>query len=129
MSQKVSPINQRIVLELDVRMPFEAFILKRLMDVPKKKRQAWLGALLVLGFKRECGELRELQRGEQDLTGDSANASAQEQDAVAHKPESAGPHQLARPTPKTIPQAVRAPGGTQENGVVVSFAALRKVIG
>jgi len=129
MKHRATPISQKIVLKLDVGLPFEALILKRLTGLPSKKHEEWLRSLVVQGFKDECRELRDLQRDEQAVSGDSANAPPQEQDALVHGSESAARHQLPRPTVKTIPQAVRAPGGTQATGVVVSFAALRKVIG
>ncbi len=55
--------GQRLCLQLDPRMAFEALILWRLQRVPKGRRQEWLRGLLVQGFLDEC-RLRRKADGE-----------------------------------------------------------------
>jgi hypothetical protein len=52
--------GQRLCLQLDPRMAFEALILWRLERVPKGRRQEWLRGLLVQGFLDECRVRREV---------------------------------------------------------------------
>ncbi len=51
--------GQRLYLQLDPRMAFEALILQRLARIPTGRRQEWLRGLLVQGFLDECRLRRE----------------------------------------------------------------------
>jgi len=124
MKRTAAPISQRIVLNLDVAIVFEALILNRLAQLPNSHREEWLRGLLVQGFKSECGALRVVQRDQQS----SSNAPLGKQNAAAHQSISAGSHQT--PIPKQItPQAKHAAIKTQHSNDRVSMATLRKVIG
>ena len=51
--------GQRLCLQLDPHMAFEALILQRLQRIPTRRRQEWLRGLLVQGFLAECRGRRE----------------------------------------------------------------------
>jgi len=51
--------GQRLCLQLDPHMVFEALILQRLQRIPARRRQEWLRWLLVQGFLGECRGRRE----------------------------------------------------------------------
>ena len=51
--------GQRLCLQLDPCMAFEALILQRLQRIPARRRQEWLRGLLVQGFLAECRGRRE----------------------------------------------------------------------
>ncbi len=124
MKATVTPINQRITLQLDVAFAFEALILQRLRRLPKTRCEDWLRGLLVQGFQRECRALRKLQRAGQ--TGRNATRS---QNISTHPYVSAARVQSPLSPPKTNPETKPAAIKAQHSGNTVSFAALRKVIG
>lgn len=124
MKSTVTPISQRIDLQLNVAIVFEALILNRLLRLPKTRHQEWLRGLLVQGFRRECRALRKLQHDEQS----GSNAPPQERNAVAYRSVSAGSHQTTIPK-QSAPQAKHAASEAQRSNNTVPFAALRKVIG
>ena len=124
MKATVSPINQRIALKLDVSIAFEALILNRLRRLPERRRTEWLRGLLVQGFQSECRALRKLQRA-----GRTGADAPRDQDVAARQSASAVNHQSPAPRPKTRPRAEAAVMKAHDSGNVVSFAALRKVIG
>ncbi len=124
MKATVTPINQRITLQLDVAFAFEALILNRLRRLPKTRCEEWLRGLLVQGFQRECRAIRKLQRA--GRTGRNATPS---QNIVTHPYVSAAEHQSPMPQAKADPGTRSAVIKAQHCGNTVSFAALRKVIG
>ncbi len=124
MKATVTRINQRIGLQLNVAIAFEALILNRLARLPKTRRQEWLRGLLVQGFQRECRALRKLQRA-----GQSGANAARNQDVAAHQSVSAVSHQSPMPQHKTTPQSAPAAMKVQHSNNTLSFVALRKVIG
>ena len=124
MRAAVSPISQRIDLNLDVAITFEALILNRLMGIPAGRQEEWLRGLLVQGFLNECLALRDVQFAAEtdcDLPGTQDLAPAHTLSAVSQQ----SPPARQKAGPQTALTAVKAeqPEGT------VSFAALRKVIG
>ena len=124
MKATVTPINQCIALQLDVAIAFEALILNRLLRLPTARREEWLRGLLVQGFQRECRALRKLQRAGQ--TGCDATRT---QNIATHPYDTAARHQSPLSQPKTNPETKATAINAQHAGNVVSFAALRKVIG
>ena len=120
----VTPINQRIDLQLNVAFVFEALILKRLRRLSKTRSHEWLRSLLVEGFKRECRAIRKVQRTDQ-MDRDAALS----QGAATHPEDSAAEHRSPKTQTKADPEtssgALHVPHSTD----TVSFAALRKVIG
>lgn len=120
MKATVSPIAQRIALQLDGAMPFEALILTRHAQLPASRQQEWLRGLLVRGFECECRALRAIQGEEQD------GATAPPTAAIAVVPASVSEARPAPPTPARPMRARRMPGDSDK---VVSLASLRKVIG
>ena len=124
MKATVTPINQRINLQLNVALPFEALILKRLVRVPRDRRDEWLRGLLVQGFKCECGDLKDVQC-DNEIVGNAAPA----QNIVAHPYVSAAkiknPISGAGANPQTEAPDIKP----QHCGNTVSFDSLRKVIG
>ncbi len=124
MKATVTPINQRITLQLDVAFVFEALILHRLRRLPKNRCDEWLRGLLVQGFKRECRALRKLQRA-----GRSSSNGARTQNIATHPYVSAAKHQSAMLQSNINPQSKSATNKAQHYSNTVSFAALRKVIG
>ncbi len=124
MKATVTPINQRITLQLDVAFVFEALILHRMQRLPKSRCEEWLRGLLVQGFKRECRAIRKTQRAEQ--TGRNATLS---ENIATHAYVSAAEQQSPLPQAKAAPGTKSAAINAQHCGNTVSFAALRKVIG
>ena len=124
MRAAVSPISQRIDLNLDVAIVFEALILNRLLRLPKTRHQEWLRGLLVQGFRRECRALRKLQHDGQS----GSNAPPKERNALAYRSVSAGNHQTTIPQ-QIAPQAKHVGSEAQRSNNTVPFAALRKVVG
>lgn len=124
MKATVTPINQRITLQLDVAFVFEALILHRMRRLPKSRCEEWLRGLLVQGFQSECRAIRKLQRA-----GRTDGNATRRQNIATHAYVSAAEQQSAMPQatpdPGTKPAAIKA----QHRGNTVSFAALRKVIG
>ncbi len=124
MKATVTPINQRINLQLNIALPFEALILKRLVRVPRELRDEWLRGLLVQGFKRECGDLKDVQ-SDSETVGNAAPA----QNVVRHPDDSVAktksPISKARAKPQSAPPVVKA----QQGGDTICFAELRNVIG
>jgi hypothetical protein len=120
----VTPINQRITLQLDVAFVFEALILHRMRRLPKIRCEEWLRGLLVQGFKRECRAIRKTQRA--GRTGRNATPS---QDTTTRFDVSAAGDQSPTPQAKADPGTRSAVIKAQHCGNTVSFAALRKVIG
>jgi len=110
MKATVASIAQRIALELDGAIAFEALILTRWAQLPIARRQEWLRGLLVRGFQRECRVLRSIQHEQANST------KAPPREAIAVE-------QLS--TPRASP-ATPIPCISDN---VVSFAALREVIG
>ena len=123
MKATVTPINQGITLRLDVAFALEALILNRLRRLPKARCEEWLRGLLVQGFQRECYAIRKLQGA-----GQTGRDTSQTQDIATHSCVLAAGHQSTTPQAKANrgkSAAIQAP----HSGTVVSFAALRKVIG
>jgi len=110
MKATVASIAQRIALELDGAIAFEALILTRLAQLPTTRHQEWLRGLLVRGFQRECRGLRSIQHEQANST------KAPPREAIVIEQSSALQASPAMPIPCS-----------SDN--VVSFAALRKVIG
>lgn len=104
MKATVSPIAQRIAFKLDGAMPFEALILTRRAQIPAGRREEWLRGLLLQGFQHECEALQSIQRDEQN-------------------------HAKPSPIEATALQVPPAKPVMVMPCNVVSFAALRKVIG
>ncbi|MFQ5938102.1 MAG: hypothetical protein ACE5LB_17000 [Acidiferrobacterales bacterium] len=124
MKATVSPISQRIALNLDVAITFEALILNKLMGIPAARQKEWLRGLLVQGFKNECRAIRDVQfAGETD--GDKPGTQNL---APAHT-LSAASDQNPPPRQKASPQTALTAVKTEQLKNTVSFAALRKVIG
>ncbi len=122
MKATVTPINQRITLQLDVAFAFEALILNRLRRLPKTRCEEWLRGLLVQGFQRECRAIRKLQRA-----GQAGRDATPSQNIATHR--SAAGHQSPLSIPKADPGTRAVAIKAQHSGNTVSFAALRKVIG
>ena len=116
------PINQGITLRLDVAFALEALILNRLRRLPKARCEEWLRGLLVQGFQSECRELRKLQGA-----GRTGRDAARTQDIATHPYVSAAGHCSA--TPQAKAERGKSAAIQAQSGTVVSFAALRKVIG
>jgi hypothetical protein len=113
--------GQRLGLQLDPRMAFEALILQRLARIPTGRRQAWLRGLLVQGFLAEC-RLRREAEGE----------ACAPQRATAPRQGTAFAGWLTGHA--TVPPAVKADGRDPPSSAAVvtndkPFAHLRKVIG
>lgn len=124
MKATVTPINQRITLQLDVAFAFEALILNRLRRLPKSRCEEWLRGLLVQGFQRECRAIRKLQRA-----GRTGRNATRRQNIATHPYVSAAEHQSPMPQAKADPGTRSAAIKAQHSTSTVSFAALRKVIG
>ena len=123
MKSTVTPINQGITLRLDVAFALEALILNRLRRLPKARCEEWLRGLLVQGFQCECFAIRKLQGA-----GQTGRDTSQTQDIATHSNVAAAGHQSTTPQAKANhgkSAAIHVP----HSGTVVSFAALRKVIG
>ena len=115
----------RLTLQLDPRVAFEALILNRLERIPKSRRQEWLRGLLVQGFRQECQSLRMVQ-GEVDPL---PIKPPQEQGVATRQPRTAFAAWLAQPSAtqtQTLPMAVAT---NTAAGQAKPFAGLRKVIG
>ncbi len=124
MKATVTPINQRIVLQLNVAFVFEALILKRLRRLSKTRSHEWLRGLLVEGFKRECRAIRKVQRT--DHMDQDASLS---QDVAIYPVVSAAKHRSPMPQPKAGPGSISTAHQAPHPNGTVSFAMLRKVIG
>ena len=124
MKATVTPINQRITLQLDVAFALEALILKRLRSLPKSRSQEWLRGLLVQGFKRECRAIKKTQRA-----GQTGRNATRREDIAAEPNVAAAGRQSPTPPAKVVPAARSATIKVRHCGNTVSFAALRKVIG
>ena len=106
----------RLTLQLDPRVAFEALILNRLERMPKGRRQEWL---------QECQSLRMVQ-GEVDPLPIKL---PQEQGVATRQPRTAFAAWLAQPSAtqtQTLPMAVAT---NTAAGQAKPFAGLRKVIG
>ena len=124
MKATVTPINQRITLQLNVAIVFEALILHRLRSLPKTRCDDWLRGLLVQGFQRECRALRKVQRaGRSRSTRASTQNVALDPSVVAERRQSTVPQ--AKINSETELAATKARHTTS----TVSFSMLRKVIG
>ncbi len=124
MKATLTPINQRITLQLNVAFVFEALILKRLRRFPKTRGHEWLRSLLVEGFKRECRQIRKVQRTDQmDRDASLSQMATNHPEDSAAEPRS--PKTQTKADPETRAAALQVP---HSNGTV-SFAMLRKVIG
>ncbi len=124
MKATVTPINQRIDLQLNVAFVFEALILKRLRRLSKTHSHEWLRSLLVEGFRRECRALRKVQRTDQ-IDRDVALS----QDTAIYPDASAAEHRSPKPHPKAGPGSISTALQVPHSNGTVSFAMLRKVIG
>ena len=124
MKATLTPINPRITLQLNVAFVFEALILKRLRRLPKTRGHEWLRSLLVEGFKRECRQIRKVQRARE--AGRDASLS---QDAAIYPDVSAAEPRSPMPHPKAGPGSIFTALQVPHSNGTVSFAALRKVIG
>ena len=115
----------RLTLQLDPCVAFEALILNRLERIPKGRRQEWLRGLLVQGFRQECQSLRMVQ-GEVDSL---PIKPPQEQGVATSQPHTAFAAWLAQPSAKetqTLPMVVET---NTAAGQAKPFAGLSKVIG
>ncbi len=124
MKATVTPINQRINLQLNVAFPFEALIQKRMMRLPRDRRDEWLRGLLVQGFKHECQAIKSLE-----CDSETVGNATRTQDIVSHPSVSAAKYKSAMSQAKTNLQTEAAVIKARHCGNRVSFAALRKVIG
>ena len=122
---------QRISLELDSQMAFEALILQHLDTLPRERRQEWLRTLLVQGYLVEMRLLREI--GPQGL----GKIKTQSED-IRQKPLPASPFAswLAQSMPEMKSRAASLKNGRVEKRQEPiqannhkPFAHLRKVIG
>ena len=116
--------GQRLCLQLDPRMAFEALILQRLARIPTGRRQTWLRGLLVQGFLDEC-RLRREADGE---------ACAPPRAAIPRQGTVFANWLSERsPTPQPVPAPKPDPGDPPSRTAVETndkpFAHLRKVIG
>ena len=115
----------RLTLQLDPHVAFEALILNRLERIPTGRRQEWLRGLLVQGFRQECQLLRMVQ-GEVDPL---SIKPPQAQGAATRQPRTAFAAWLAQPSvtqTQTLPMAVATDIAA---GQAKPFAGLNKVIG
>ena len=116
--------GQRLCLQLDLRMAFEALILQRLQRIPTGRRQEWLRGLLVQGFLDEC-RLRREAGGE--VCAPPRAATPRQGTAFAGWLTERSP----TPQPPPAPNADRCdpprPAAVDTNDK--PFAHLRKVIG
>ena len=116
--------GQRLSLQLDPRMAFEALILQRLQLIPTGRRQEWLRGLLVQGFLAECRQRRGVDGEACDRPG-----------ATTPRPGSAFAGWLTeRSSTPHAPGAVTPDPGDPPRPVAADthdkpFAHLRKVIG
>jgi hypothetical protein len=116
--------GQRLCLQLDPRMAFEALILQRLQCIPTGRRQEWLRGLLIQGFLAECRQRREADGGVCDRPG-----------AATRRPGHAFAGWLTEraPTPHAPTAAEPDSSDSQRPAAVAAnakpFAHLRKVIG
>ena len=60
--KRVRPVP--IKTTLDFGIPLEALIVRRMEQVPTRRRQDWLRSLLIRGFSGECAEIQCLQMDE-----------------------------------------------------------------
>lgn len=118
----VSPVQNAIALQLDVAIVLEALILKRLRSLPSNSKQMWLRGLLVQGFQNECRTARDLQHAGPGDTNASGQQTIPTQQAALE-------HQVSRPQQETHLHTQSVAISEQSAGNIVSFAALRKVIG
>ncbi len=124
MKATVTPINQRIDLQLNVAFVFEALILKRQRRLSKTHSHEWLRSLLVEGFKRECRAIRKVQRTDQ-MDRDAALS----QGTAIYPDVSAAEYRSPMPHPKSGPGSISTALHVPHSTDTVSFAMLRKVIG
>ena len=115
-------MSEGIALQLDVAIVCEALILNRLQRLPESRKQAWLRGLLVQGFQNECRAVRDLQRASVGETNASRHQTTLTQQAPA---EYRDPESQQETYLHTKPVAV----SERPAGNIVSFAALRKVVG
>ena len=113
--------GQRLCLQLDPRLAFEALILQRLQRIPTRRRQEWLRGLLVQGFLAECRGRREAEDVLPGATMPRQGTSF------------AGWLTERSPTPQPVPAPKPDPGDPPSRTAVDTndkpFAHLRKVIG
>ncbi len=112
--------GQRLCLELDPRMPFEALLLQRLQRIPTGRRQAWLRGLLVQGFLDECRLRREVEDGAPGTTTRQGTAFASW--LTERAPAS-------QPPPAAKADRCDPPSAAAADARCKPFAHLRKVIG
>ena len=113
--------GQRLCLQLDPRMAFEALILQRLQRIPTGRRQEWLRGLLVQGFLDEC-------RGRREMHGVPPAATTPRQGtAFASWLTGRSPVPQAASAPNVDPGDPPRPAAVATNEK--PFAHLRKVIG
>ena len=113
--------GQRLCLQLDPRMAFEALILQRLQRIPTGRRQEWLRGLLVQGFLDEC-------RGRREMHGVPPVATTLRQ-GTAFASWLTGRPPIPQPAaaPNVDPGDPPRPAAAESNDK--PFAHLRKVIG
>jgi hypothetical protein len=113
--------GERLCLQLDPHMAFEALILQRLQRIPTRRRQEWLRGLLVQGFLAEC-------RGRREADDAPLGAPMPRQGTSF-----AGWLSERSPTPQPVPAPKADPGDPPGRTAVDTndkpFAHLRKVIG
>ena len=113
--------GQRLCLQLDPRMAFEALILQRLQRIPSGRHQEWLRGLLVQGFLDECRGRRE--------TDDAPPGATTPRQGTAFASWLTG----RSPIPQAAAAANVDPGDPPRPAAVDThdkpFAHLRKVIG
>jgi hypothetical protein len=116
--------GQRLCLQLDPRMAFEALILQRLQRIPTGRRQEWLRGLLVHGFLAECSQRQEAGSEASDRPG-----------AATRRPGNAFAGWLTERSPRPQePPAEKLDASDSHRPATVAatakpFAHLRKVIG
>ncbi len=124
--------GKRIVLQLDLRVAFEALILNRLERIPQGRRQEWLRSLLVEGFRHECRTLRVAQgefdtrqirpRYEEGVSTRPYSETARSEFAAWLAKSVSQPDTVTKSIPVAVEENILASNGKP-------FAGLRKVIG
>ena len=116
--------GQRLCLQLDPRMAFEALILQRLQRIPTSRRQEWLRGLLVQGFLDECRLRREADGA---ACAPPRAATPRQGTAFASWLTERSPTPQPPPAPKADRCDSLRPAAVDTNEK--PFAHLRKVIG
>ena len=113
---------KNIALQLDVAIVREALILNRLGRLSESSKQAWLRGLLIQGFQIECRAHQDMQRPDPGETNAPRQQTTITQQAAVE-------HRDPEPQQETDPHIKPIATSEQTARNIVSFAALRKVIG